>query len=223
MQFIDMKEQKNFKTDTKLHVDWATFESAKFACKNWHYSHSVPAGKLVKVGVWENNIFKGVVIFARGANRFIGSPYGLKQDECCELARIALTKHYTPVTKIVSIALKMLKKKCAGIKLVVSYADMDEGHEGKIYQAGNWVYVGIKNAGSVKGWKIKGVYKHKKTWHSILGGGNDNITYIRQHIDSNAVEVRQKGKHKYLYALDEKIKPSIINLAVTFLPKVSAV
>jgi hypothetical protein len=28
----------------------------------------------------------------------------------------------------------------AGIRLLVSYADLNQGHEGKIYQASNWYY-----------------------------------------------------------------------------------
>jgi len=35
-----------------LRLDWCSYEATKFACTNWHYSRSVPAGKLMKVGVW---------------------------------------------------------------------------------------------------------------------------------------------------------------------------
>ena len=50
----------------KLKVDWATHEAAKHSCVNWHYSKCLPAGKLVKIGAWENSKFIGVVIFSRG-------------------------------------------------------------------------------------------------------------------------------------------------------------
>ncbi|MFE9277177.1 Mom family adenine methylcarbamoylation protein [Paenibacillus glucanolyticus] len=59
-----------------LRVDWATHEAAKFSCENFHYSRSLPAGKSVKVGAWEDGQFIGVVIFSRGATQNIGSPYG---------------------------------------------------------------------------------------------------------------------------------------------------
>ena len=36
----------------------------------------------------------------------------------------------------------MLKREMPGIRLLVSYADLNKGHEGKIYQASNWVFVG---------------------------------------------------------------------------------
>ena len=34
------------------------------------------------------------------------------------------------------------QREMPGIRLLVSYADLNQGHEGKIYQASNWVFVG---------------------------------------------------------------------------------
>ena len=82
-----------------LKIDWATHEAAKYACEKWHYSRSVPVPPLVKIGVWENEKFVGVVIFSRGATPSLLRPFGLKQTEGCELTRIALTKHVTPVSR----------------------------------------------------------------------------------------------------------------------------
>ncbi|MEM7738704.1 MAG: protein Mom, partial [Deinococcota bacterium] len=93
----------------KLKLAWCSYEAAKYACENWHYSQSVPAGKLVKVGVWEDGKFIGCIIFSRGANNNIGKPYQLKQTEICELTRVALTQHKTPVSKMLAIALRMLR------------------------------------------------------------------------------------------------------------------
>lgn len=201
--------------EIKLHLDFATYESAVFACKNWHYSHSIPAGKITKIGVWENDVFKGVVLFSRGANKSIGGPYGLGQDECCELTRIALTKHHTPVTKIVSIAFKLLKQVSPGIKLIVSYADIDQNHEGGIYKAGNWIYVGVHGDGSRTGFILFGQKKHNKSIHSLYGHGSQRMEFLKK-IDPNVKEFFSKGKHKYLYVLDEKIRPDIIKLAKPF-------
>ena len=123
-----------------LKIDWCTYEAAKFACLNWHYSKSIPVSKIVKIGVWEDDVFKGAVLFSRGATPMIGRPYNLKQTEICELTRIALRDHKTPVSRIVAISVKFLKKNSPGLRLVISYADVDQGHLGKIYQASNWVY-----------------------------------------------------------------------------------
>lgn len=133
----------------ELKIDWCSHEAAKYAVEHWHYSKSLPVPPLVKVGVWENGKFIGCVIFSRGANNNMLKPYGLEQTEGCELVRVALTKHVTPVSRVVAIAIKFLKARSPTLRLIVSFADPEEGHHGGIYQAGNWLYVG-QNAGSTE-------------------------------------------------------------------------
>lgn len=67
-----------------LRLDWAGYDAATYACRHWHYSRTAPAGRLIVIGVWEAEAFKGVVIFSRGATPRIGSPYGLTQLEVCD-------------------------------------------------------------------------------------------------------------------------------------------
>lgn len=145
---------------TSLKVDWCSFEAAKYACKNWHYSRSIPVGKLVKIGAWEDGKYIGCVLFGRGANKGLAGQFSLKQTECVELVRIAMTEHKTEVSRIVSIALKMLKKS-QKIKLVVSFADKEQGHHGGIYQAGNWIYTGQTNAAD------EYIQRQKVAWQSF--------------------------------------------------------
>lgn len=198
-------------SSVQLKLDWATHEAAKYACENWHYSKSIPKSKLVKIGVWENNKFIGVVIFSSGATPHIGSPYGLKQTDVCELTRIALTKHESKVSKILSLALKFLKTKNPKLKLVVSYADLDQNHHGGIYQATNWIYEGLVNQGNRGAFIIKGKKVHPRTIG--LMGGIQSLEWIKKNLDSNAKEFFTKGKHKYLMVLDDKIKKNIIKLS----------
>ncbi len=98
----------------KLKINWATHESTRFACENYHYSRCLPTGKLVKIGAWENDSFIGAVIFSRGASPYLCRKYNLPQEESCELTRIALKKHSNPVTMICALALRFLKAKCPG-------------------------------------------------------------------------------------------------------------
>jgi hypothetical protein len=109
-------------TDTlqpvNLKLDWCTHAAAKHAVMNWHYSKTMPVGKSVKIGVWENGQFIGAVIFGRGANNNMLKPYGLSQTEGCELVRIALRKHITPVSRIIKIALLFLKKNSPDLRII---------------------------------------------------------------------------------------------------------
>jgi hypothetical protein len=191
-----------------IKIDFATHKAAKFACENWHYSKCVPVGKLVKIGIWECEKFTGVVLFGRGATPNLGKPYSMTQTECVELVRIAMREHETPVSKIVSVALKFLKKTNPNIKLVVSFADQSQGHHGGIYQAGNWVYAG--QGQPAKFYMINGKLTHPR---SIGAKGlTQNIEGARR-IDKSAHVVDVPGKHRYLMPLDKKTRKQIVHLS----------
>jgi len=194
----------------ELRIGWATYAAAKHACTKWHYSRSVPAGKLVNVGVWEGGRFIGVVLFGRGASPNLGKPYGLRQDECVELVRIALTDHASYVSRIVAIALKFLRKSSPKLRLVVSFADAAEGHHGGVYQAGGWVYVGGK---ATHAYKVNGNIVHPKTLHSAYGKGGQSVPWLRRNVDPKAERVVAGVKHKYLMPLDAEMRKQIAPLA----------
>jgi hypothetical protein len=183
----------------ELKIDWASHQATKYACEHWHYSKCLPVGKLVKVGAWEKDKFIGVVVFSRGANNNMLKPFGLQQEEGCELTRIALTKHEVPVSKIMALAVKFLVKSQNGLRLIVSYADPDQGHHGGIYQACNWLYTGP----SGKALKVfyKGKWSHKKT----VDDAGVNQT--------NLPKKMVIGKHRYIMPLDKEMSAKITPLA----------
>jgi len=187
-----------------LKIDWATHEAASFAVKNWHYSRSLPVGKSVKVGAWEDGRFIGVVIFAYGANNNIGKPYDLQQIECCELVRVALTRHATAVSKIVAVALRFLKVHSAGIRLVVSYADTAQGHHGGIYQAGNWIFAGTSKGATQ--YILNGRIVHSMQIQTFIRAG-------KLASRSGLEKVAAGDKHKYLMPLDAAMREQIAPLA----------
>jgi hypothetical protein len=191
-----------------LRIDWATHDAAKYACTNWHYSGCLPAGKLVKVGAWENGKFIGVVLFGRGATPNLGRPYNHGQDECVELVRIALANHNNSVSRIASIAIKFLKISNPKLRLIVSFADQSQGHHGGIYQAGNWIYNGQGNP--AKFYMIRGRLMHPR---SIGAKGLVQNIHGAKKIDPNATVVTVPGKHRYLMPLDADMRSRILPLA----------
>jgi hypothetical protein len=194
-----------------LKIDWATHNAARYACEHWHYSRVMVMPQCVKIGVWENGKFVGVVLFNRGACNDLGKKYALKNTETCELVRIALTTHKTQVSRILKIAIKFLKKKCSGIKLIVSFADPNEGHYGGIYQATNWIYTGT-TAPSVLYFDKSGRRQHprnlsEKGWVSQFGKKKLCLK------PSDCVSQKVLGKHRYLLPLDSKTRKTILPLA----------
>ena len=103
-----------------LRIDWATHEAARYACEKWHYSGCVPAGEIVKIGAWEADAYIGCVLFSRGANNNLGSPYEMPQTAICELTRIALRAHANPVSRIMAVAVRFLLRNSPGLRLIVS-------------------------------------------------------------------------------------------------------
>ena len=187
-----------------LRLDFCTHDAARYAVTHWHYSKSVPSGKLVKIGVWEDDQFKGCVIYSYGANRNLAKWFKLPQTQVCELTRVALRDHVTPVSKILSISLKLLHKQSPGIKVVVSYADTEQGHLGKIYQASNWLYVGPIQEGMQSAFIIHGRKMHPRT--AGAKGWIQSLPWLKEHIDPNASLVRSTGKHKYLWFFDDELR-----------------
>ena len=187
-------------SQVKLKLDYCSHEAARFAVEKWHYSKTMPNGKIVKIGIWEDDKFIGCVLFGNGANNHIGCPYGLKQTECIELLRIAIKKHVSQVSKIIKVAIRLLLKISPNLKLIVSYADTKQGHVGSIYQASNFIYVGESIAQSVL---FNGKKTHGKSLSDRFGfGGIDKL----KQIDPKAKIIHELPKHKYLYPLTEDIK-----------------
>lgn len=185
-----------------LRLDWCSYEAAKYAVMNWHYSKTMPLPPLVKIGVWEDDKFIGVILFARGNTPTLGNSYSLSQIEICELVRVALCIHLSPVSKIVSIAIKMLKKHAPGLRLVVSFADPYHGHNGSIYQAMNWIYTG--ETGKAVQWLHNGHWKHNREMTSGAFGGPRKVKEY-QKLPSRELP----GKYRYLYPLDSAMRKQI--------------
>lgn len=182
-----------------LKLDWCGSDAAKYACEKWHYSGCVPnAG--VKIGVWEDGEFVGVVLYGIGAGASTnGKRYGLApQREIAELVRVALSgKQKTPTSRIVSISIKMVKRMNPNLRMLISFADeMGQGHHGGIYQAMNWVYTGTFTG--VCGYIVNGKKCHLRT----LTGKN------QPPIPCGAIPIETK-KHRYLYPFDSEIKQRV--------------
>lgn len=194
-----------------LRIDWASHAAAKYACENWHYSKSVPVPPLVKVGVWEDGKYIGVVIFSRGANNNLLKPFSLAQTEGCELTRVALTSHKTPVSRILRLAVVFLCSHSPGLRLIVSFADPHQQHHGGIYQAANWIYTG-KQPDSIEWLAPDGKVWHgrmvkKKGW--TMCHGIKRKTWRPE----DCTPITKPGKHRYLMPLDDEMRAKILPLA----------
>lgn len=186
-------------TKCKLQISPCSHEAASYAVLNWHYSRAMPASKLIKYGAWENDKFIGAVLFGRGACSKLVSRYGFTMTEGCELVRVALKSHETPVSRIVAICLKILKRENPGLRLVVSFADTAQGHDGGIYKAGNWVYTGATNPDKFP--ILGGKMVHTRTFSQMVKMGKIKRSDVKYKVTL--------PKHRYLYPLDAECRTAI--------------
>ncbi len=191
-----------------LEVKYTDKKTMEWFCKNHHYSRSVPVGKLIKHVVIYNNEVFGVIIYGRGANPNLAKRFNLTQYESCELVRIALKPHKDFfVSEALAKSLKMLKEEETNMKLIVSFADIAQGHSGQIYKATNWIYEKISDP-SIKVY-IQGVAVHNKTISENIKSMQNldipRVEKIKIYYKTNDVVIsKDQGKHSYLFFLDKK-------------------
>ena len=187
-----------------MRLTLATPQAIRYACKNFHYSKSVPSVQYGFNVYNDSDEWCGVICFGGGATPRIGSPFGLCQGEILELVRVALNGKQEKTSRCVAAALKELHKRNPIIKMVVSYASLDQNHKGIIYQATNWIYLGKIEGNNTKTIYINGRNTHKRTIGSK--GWTTNIEWLRENIDPEAKIIESKGRHKYIYCFDKKLR-----------------
>lgn len=189
----------------ELKLAWCEGRAARYACERWHYSRTYPTGKPNHIGVWEAGRFVGTVIFGSGAAAGLGKPYELSHFEVAELVRVALAEHQTPVTRILAIAIRMVRKHNPGLRLLVSFADPFQGHVGAIYQAGGWIYSGTSQSSQM--WRLPdGSMAHPRRF---TGKGWN----APKPVPSGSHLIKVPGKHRYLFPLDNEMRKQIAPLA----------
>lgn len=181
----------------RARLAWVEWTTIVYACRHWHYAGQVPAGRLMGLGVWEGERFVGVIVFGRGSTPNIGKPYGLEQGAVCELVRVALRDHVTPVSRMLAVGMKLLKRRCPGLRLIISYAAAEEGHYGGIYQAGGWFYEGPMDSHR---FEVRGKIVHPRSLGSKYG--RHDIEFLRKMVDPDVRVLRGLVRHKYLMPLD---------------------
>ena len=196
-------------SDKKLHIDFATVEAARTAVERFHYSKSYPLGTSFRFGAWEYGKFVGAVCFGNGGSPNMIDKWAKEYDwnklDILELVRVAFKEHEASISKIISISLSMLKKHVPNIQVVVSYADTNYGHHGGIYQASNWIYLGMTPSSHT--------YRDRrgKIWHSrsewCVRKGSAKFISGTKHEKSRLVVM--SGKHRYVWIFDKKLRAKI--------------
>lgn len=174
----------------------ANSKAIKYACKNFHYSQSVPTVQYAYNVYNDKNEWCGVILFGGGANNNLAKSFDLRNGEVLELERVALNGKQEQTSKAVSIALRLLHKENPIVKLVVSYADHRQKHLGIIYQATNWIYLGMTKTSDFQ-YFYNGKWTHERTINSKSNKDELKATLQKR---------QNSNKFKYVYCFDKKLK-----------------
>lgn len=197
-----------------MRLEKASTKAIKYAIMNFHYSKSVPMVQSAFSVFNDDDEWCGVICYAIGANNVLAKSFGLPNGAVAELVRVALNGKQGTTSKAVSISMRIIKKHSPLIRLLVSYADTEQGHEGIIYQASNWIYCG--NSQAADEYMFQGKRWHGRSFRSSHGS-HTQYTEKELQIISGSVKL------KYIYPLDKSLIPMCKKLSKPYPKKQSAV
>jgi len=185
-------------------IDWHT---ASKIIKENHYSHVAPMSQ-INLGFYIAHKLSTVIMYSGGANYMAakGVVEDGQQKDMLELVRL-FSFDWAPKnieSYCIGQSFKWLKENSKK-KWLISYADLNEGHVGTIYQATNWLYTGLGAKGKQL-WLLDGEPIHTRTtWEHTGTADIDKITQMYADMGKK-FEVKQDllPKARYIYFLCNK-------------------
>jgi hypothetical protein len=183
----------------KLMVKPMPFFIAKQLVVREHYLHSFPGGTKLAFGAFVGTRLLGALTLGAGPANAYSLVASATPDDCLTLTRLWLSDELptNSESRLIAVVLRSLKKH-SGLKFLVSYADPAQGHLGTIYQATNWIYIGLSQATPL--YDIgNGRHYHSRSLSHAFGSRG------RRYFQRHGIPVKlvpQQAKHRYVYFLD---------------------
>lgn len=126
-------------------------------------------------------------------------------DRCRELRRLCCVDEAPTNTESYFIAqtLKLLKQ-TTDVEVVVSFADLEQGHSGVIYRASNFHYLGQTGKGQVL--MVDGKKYHARSMNQPIKPYSRELKRRYESGDKDIYYVDTKPKNIYVYYLNKKVK-----------------
>jgi len=176
-----------------MRLEKASAKAIKYACLNFHYAKVVPVVGIAFSVFNGKGEWCGVITFGYGASANMGKPYKLNHGQYLELTRMALNGKQESTSKAMSIAMRLIKKLCPTVKLLISYADKGQNHKGIIYQATNWYLVDDTESSGYEVW-YKGKWVHDRGPNTLPKEQRQKLTYRKK-----------SGKYKYIFPVNQSM------------------
>ena len=166
-----------------------------------HYAKRIPSISYA-FGLFDGDKMIGVCTYGTPASAplkrgICGDRY---KGEVIELNRLCLLDNQkNQASFLVGKSLTMLPKP----KIVVSYADISQGHTGIVYQATNFIYCGL--SAKRTDWKVKGnEHLHGQTIADEFRGVKNRAQAMRDKYGDDFYLSPRSRKHRYVYFMGSK-------------------
>lgn len=172
-----------------------------------HYLHSMPGGTQLSVGVFLGNRVVGAITLGCGPIMAHALVEEASREDCMALTRFWLTDDLpkNSASRVLGMLIRSLKL-YIDVKFLITYADPSYGHVGTIYQATNWLYIGLSQGTPLYDLG-DGIARHSRSLGHVFG--THNIAHFKQQgININLVP--QSRKHRYIYFLDRRWRKRLI-------------
>ena len=188
----------------------------------WHYSHDTNGVQQTQCFALFDNLGSfglprmiGAMIYALPSMKSTAAKYNPDNpDKCWELRRLCCIDDTPTNTEsyFIGKTLRWLRQN-TDIEVIVSYSDLEQGHEGTIYKASNFIQLGQSGGGRVlmvdgKRYHARSMNQKEKPYGRELKRrwNNKEGHKFWDSKEENMYYVDTKPKNIYVYYLSKKVK-----------------
>jgi hypothetical protein len=156
----------------------------------------------------------GAIVYAHPvSNRAIDSICGpdvFALDEVLELIRLYIRDDFGKNIEsyVIAQSFDWIRKNDPKVKVLISYADPEVGHTGRIYRATNWLYQGCGVSKLMPDYSLQleenGPWMHSRSVGEKFG--NKKVENLAKAIGHTFWRKEETAKHRYIYFLCDKKK-----------------
>ena len=167
-----------------------------------HYAKRWPSISYA-YGLFRDGVMVGCVTYGTPASSPLRNGLAGKENASCvlELNRLCLRDNLkNEASKLVGGSLRMLPKG----KIIISFADTEQGHRGIVYQACNFTYHGL--SAKRTDWKVRGKeHLHGQTIADEFRGVKNRAQAMRDKYGDDFYLRPRPRKHRYIFLHGAKL------------------
>ena len=190
-------------------------KTARLLCERHHYLGSYPGGGLLNFGIFADHALVGVAVFAAGPYNVHRYFKDANRGQVIALSRFWLADccGRNSESRILGVICRMLRRWQNTARAIVAYSDPMAGHDGAIYRAAGFLYLGLSESMPVYRLPDGTIHHSRSLSHCF---GTHSLKYFRATgIPVDAVP--QEPKFLYVTFVDPKWRDRLLSPALPYL------